>query len=348
LRPLLFNGCLRMASRLSFYERKRIKYLREIKKDTRREIGIILWRDHSVLSKEYNRNKKRWWHYDPEYANIRTKQRTYWKKKQCKKIRMDNELESYILKKLEIWRTAEKAAGRRNKIDRKICNDRTKTSWISIRRYIDSKFGSYIKYILIQEKKLKKYKKREKRWKRKWGKIKHRIFIDIRPKIIGTKKEIWHFEVDFIESIKWDKTVILTLIDKASRKKFAYKLPDKKSDRVLKILKKIIKKYSVKSMTFDNDNWFAKHYKLWILTYFCHTYSSREKWQVENGNRGYRKFFPKKTKLKNISQKDVDYVTDYLNNLPMKCLSFLTPNEFYEKEISKLNTNILLKKSLVQ
>jgi IS30 family transposase len=101
-------------------------------------------------------------------------------------------------------------------------------------------------------------------------------------------------------------------------------------------------------MTFDNDNWFARHYALWIPTYFCHTYSSREKWQVENANRGYRKFFPKKTELKNISQKDLDLATDYLNNLPMKCLSYLTPREYIKEFNVNLNTNLLLCNKVVQ
>jgi IS30 family transposase len=174
------------------------------------------------------------------------------------------------------------------------------------------------------------------------------VFIDLRPVIIGQKQEIWHFEVDFIESVKWDSTVILTLIDKCSRKKYAYLLPDRKSDRVFKILISAIQDNSIESMTFDNDNGFAKHYKLWISTYFCHTYSSREKWQVENGNRGYRKFFPKKTILKNISQEDLDVATNYLNNLPMKCLSYLTPDEYYNQKLSILNTNLSLTKKVVQ
>lgn len=337
-----------MACRISSRERKRIKNLRERKKYSRRKIGWMLWRDHTVLMKEYKRNKKRWWSYDPKYADHKAYVRVHFKKKQCKKIRMNSVLEKYIVEKLEVWRSAEKVAGRRNKVDMKKFNETEKVSWISIRRYIDSRFGSYLKYILIQEKKLKKYKKRAKRWKRQWGKIKNRTFIDVRPMIIGQKLELWHLEVDFIESVKGDSTVFLVCIDKTWRKKYAIKLPDKKSNRVFDALKQIIKEHDIKSMTFDNDNGFAKHYNLWIPTYFCHTYSSREKWQVENANRSYRKFFPKKTKLKNISQADLDLATDYLNNLPMKCLNYLTPNEYFNEFISHLNTNFVLSNKVVQ
>lgn len=337
-----------MACRISSRERKRIKNLRERKKHSRREIGGILWRDHTVLMKEYKRNKKRWWSYDPKYADHKAYVRVHLKKKQCKKIRMNNVLEKYIIEKLEVGWSAEKVAGRWNNVDKKIFCETEKTSWISIRRYIESRFWSYLKYTLIQEKKLRKYKKRVKRWKRQWGRIKNRIFIDLRPMIIGQKLELWHLEVDFIESIKGDSTVLLVCLDKTLRKKYAVRLPNKKSDIVFNALKKIIKDHDISSMTFDNDNWFAKHYNLWIPTYFCHTYSSREKWQVENANRSYRRFFPKKTELKNISQKDLDLATDYLNNLPMKCLSYLTPNEYSKEFISHLNTNFVLSNKVVQ
>jgi len=337
-----------MACRITSRERRRMKNLREKKKYSRRKIADILWRDHTVLMREYKRNRKRWWSYDPKYADHKAYVRAHFKKKQCKKIRMNNVLEKYIIKKLEVGRTAERVAGRWNNVDRKIFNETEVISWISIRRYINSRFWSYLKYVLIQEKKLRKYKKKAKHWKRQWGKIKNRIFIDLRPIIIGLRTEIWHLEVDFIESIKWDSSVLLTCLDKTSRKKYAVRLPDKKSDRVFSALKEIIKDHNIKSMTFDNDNWFARHYNLWIPTYFCHTYSSREKWQVENANRSYRKFFPKKTELKNISQKDLDLATDYLNNLPMKCLSYLTPNEYLEEFISHLNTNFVLFNKVVQ
>ncbi len=287
-----------MACRISSRERKRIKNLRERKKYSRRKIGYMLWRDHTVVMKEYKRNKKRWWSYDPKYADHKAYVRVHFKKKQCKKIRMNSVLEKYIIEKLEVWRSAEKVAGRRNEVDKNKFNETEKVSWISIRRYIDSRFWSYLKYTLIQEKKLRKYKKRAKLWKREWWRIKNRIFIDIRPIIIGQKLELCHLEVDFIESIKGDSMVFLVCIDKLSREKYAIKLTDKKSDRVFDALKQIIKDHDIKSMTFDNDNWFAKHYNLWIPTYFCHTYSSREKWQVENANRSYRKFFPKKNRTK--------------------------------------------------
>lgn len=338
-----------MALRLTKQQRDEIQYLRDHQHYSRRDIEDIMWKDHSVLLREYNRNKKRWWVYDPKLAQQKTYLRNRNKKKQCKIIRMCNSLEDYVLEKLEIWRSPECVAGRWNDVERAIYQLKYKyllplTSWSSIRRYIHSRYGYRIKDHMIWHGKLKKNRRKPKREKRTWGKIKHRIFIDKRPLIVSKPATIGHFECDFIESIRWDKTVFLTLVDKFSRLKIAIKLPNKESKLVLKTLKYLIKKYDIKSITFDNDNGFALHYLLWIPTYFCHTYSSREKGQIEEWNGEYRDFFSKKTEFKNITQEEIDQVTDYLNNKPFKCLKYYTPNEIWEQEIVKQKTIYLADK----
>lgn len=322
-----------MAYRLTLWEKKRISELRKIHMSWRK-IWEILHRDHTVVMREYNRNKKRWWHYDPIYAHLRSKQRKYYKKKQCKTIRLYNVLESYIIHHLKQWRRAETIAGRWNSIDKKESQNLTEEilpsiSWSSIRRYLNSKYSSNLKYILEQKKLLKHYKKKAEHGKREWWRIKFRVFINDRPIVVWNKQEWWHCEADFIESIRDDSSVILTIIEKVSRERRAIKLPNKNSEIVLQCLQDMVNTQWFKSITFDNDTSFALHYKLSIPTYFCHTYSSREKWQVERWNRWYRKFFPKKTEIKNLSQGEIDRASRYLNDYPLKCLDYKTPSEVY-------------------
>lgn len=319
-----------------------IKKYREVDWLSWREIWRCMWRNHTVLYREYRRNKKRWGHYDPHYATNRAKQRTYGKKKQSKKIRMHNELEQYVITYLRLWWTAETISWRRNNHIKKQYPELPSISSASIRRFVESRYGSWLKHDLTQSKLLKHYKKKSILWKRKWGKIKHRIFIDERPDMVWEKKEWGHCEVDFIESVKEDTTVILVVIEKMTRVRRAILLPNKNSNVVQSWLSMIIKKFNLQSMTFDNDNWFAKHYMLWISTYFCHTYSSREKWQVERWNRWYRKFFPKKTILKNISQEHLDLASNYLNSYPLKCLNYLSPHEIYLQISPKVKQKINL------
>ena len=342
-----------MASRLIKSERVRLKELRDTEKRTWRDIWFILSRAHTTVMREYNNNKKRWWHYDPDYAEQKAYKRKHDKKKQCKKIRMNNPLEDYIREQLTLWRSAECVAGRRNKLKRyeyEYFRDLT-ISWSSVRRFIHSKFAYDLKYVLVEEKLLKKHKKKAKRRKRKWWNIVGRTFVDARPTLISNKEEVGHGEVDFIVSQKGDSSVLLVIIDMLTKERYAYRLPNRKSKWVATILRQAAIDHWLKSYTVDNDLWFARHEDMWIPVYFCHTYSSREKWLVERANRWYRKYFPKKSLLKNISQEDVDEVTSHLNNLPMKCLGYLTPNEYSKQksyEYTMKLQKILSSTSLVQ
>lgn len=343
VKPFIDN-LLEMSSRLTKQERDELAYLRDKEWYSRRKVWLIMKRDHTVVMREYQRNKKRWWWYDPKYADRKARNKKYWRKRQSKKIRIHDELENYIIEHLNAWWAAECVAGRWNKIARKKTSiPEVLTSGISIRRYINSRYGSYIKRHLQQIKRLRTYKKRKVREKRTGWNIKHRVFIDQRPLYVSHPTNIGHYECDFIESIKGETTVLITLIEKLTRHKIAVKLPSRESEIVKNVLLKLIKKWWIKSITFDNDNGFSKHYLLWIDTYFCHTYSSREKGQIENGNRGYRTFLPKWTILKNISQDKVSEISQYLNDYPMKCLDYLTPNEKYESEILKLRSQTAVK-----
>jgi IS30 family transposase len=63
--------------------------------------------------------------------------------------------------------------------------------------------------------------------------------------------------------------------------------------------------------------------------YFTHPYSSWEKWTVERINWFIRRFFPKWTDFTNITDEQIQFVEDWINNRPMTCLNFKTPNEVF-------------------
>jgi IS30 family transposase len=240
-------------------------------------------------------------------------------------------LEYMIRRYLKEWWSAEMISMRLEK------EYKYKLAGITIRRYVDSRFWYDIKEYLVREWHLKKYRKRN---VEKWSRIIKRVSIDMRALYISNPWEVWHYECDFIESIRGDKTVILRLIDKYSRRRIAIKLENKWAELVRDQIKECIERYRIRSITFDNDLSFALHWQLWVETYFCHPYSSREKWLVEWSNSEYRKPRPKKTALKNISQFDIDKYTNYLNNRPMKCLQWKSAYEVnFQCNISYLPTN---------
>jgi len=97
-----------------------------------------------------------------------------------------------------------------------------------------------------------------------------------------------------------------------------------------KIASQVKKIPSAKSITFDNGGEFSQFGLLSIYgiqTYFCDPGAPYQKGQVERTNVSLHKFIPKKTDFNNITEEQIQYANDKLNNLPRKCLNFLTPNE---------------------
>jgi IS30 family transposase len=133
-----------------------------------------------------------------------------------------------------------------------------------------------------------------------------------------------------IVSKKWFKWAVLTLIDRKTRMPQIFKLKDKSSKNVMKLIVSVKEKLWIKTVTFDNWLEFAFHQmlnKIWIDTYFCEPYHSREKWSIENLNKIIRIFFPKGAIFDNISHQKIRSVSKIIANTPREILDFLSPNQ---------------------
>jgi transposase, IS30 family len=148
-------------------------------------------------------------------------------------------------------------------------------------------------------------------------------------------------ESDFIVSVKGDKTALATNIDRKSRYLQAKLIPERTCDEANRVLEDMMNIYNtektrIHSVTLDNDVAFQHHReirdKLKIATYFCHPYSSWEKGQIEYGNRLIRRQIPKKSRLANYSQNEIDRFLEKSNNTPRKCLGWKTPIQVLREE----------------
>ena len=72
-----------------------------------------------------------------------------------------------------------------------------------------------------------------------------------------------------------------------------------------------------------------------MQSYFCEPYHSWEKGTIENRNGIIRRYFPKGTDFSKISQEQIKYVQDKINNMPMKLLGFKTPKEVHDEMVQK-------------
>jgi IS30 family transposase len=166
----------------------------------------------------------------------------------------------------------------------------------------------------------------------KWSKIKWRVWLDKRPKEANNRSEKGHFEADLIVSNKWNKSALLTLTDRKTRLPRIFKLENKKSTNIMEIIVWIKDEIGIKSVTFDNWMEFAFHQilqQIWINTYFCEPYHSREKWSIENLNRIIRRFFPKWTNFADIIEEEIEKVCNIIADSPREILGFKSSNQVH-------------------
>jgi len=297
---------------------------------TQKEIADILWKNKSTISREIKLNSivkkwKTWREYLAKDAHLKAYIRRYYCKTQSMKINMNSKMKLFI-----IYHLKRKDILPSPKIIAKLWNH-TQTekkyhiTHTSIYSWLETWMWNKYKDLLLY-----KYKWYKKVQAKKWSRIIWRIWLDKRPEEANNRSEKGHFEADLIVSKKWCKYALLTLIDRKTRLPRIHLLKDKSSKTIMDIIKSEKEKYWIKSVTFDNWMEFAFHQMLqevWIDTYFCEPYHSREKWSIENLNRVIRRFFPKWTDFATISKKKIKSICKIIADTPREILDYVSPNQ---------------------
>lgn len=95
-----------------------------------------------------------------------------------------------------------------------------------------------------------------------------------------------------------------------------------------------MKQYIAHTITFDNGSEFTQHEriteKLGTIVYFADPYSSWQRGANENSNRQLRAYLPKRSDIRNLTQKELDNIAWELNNKPRRRLHWHTPHEVYD------------------
>ena len=177
----------------------------------------------------------------------------------------------------------------------------------------------------------RKRKRGNKRHKR--GNILQRQWIDHRSQLAAKRARKGDLECDIMLG-KDRKPGLLVVLDRRTRKTWIRRLKTKNARHVIQLIKGICRKEGqVKTLTFDNDQSFAEHYRLQqlgIKTFFTHPYSSQEKGSVENRIGLIRMFFPKQTQFENVTAAEVKKVENWINNRPLRMFGYKTPNQIHQ------------------
>jgi len=159
-----------------------------------------------------------------------------------------------------------------------------------------------------------------------------------RPKVILKRKEPGHYEIDTVHSLRGISASVLTVIERAKRKVWFFRLPDRTAESVNKVLESFFNNLpkKPKSITVDNGPEFTELYRLERLfaglqVYYCEPYKSWQRGSVELANGKLRRHFPKKTDFSLVTQEQLNFVEQRINNKPMKLLGYNTPQAAFEE-----------------
>src|SRR5699024_5738748 len=163
------------------------------------------------------------------------------------------------------------------------------------------------------------------------GKLTGRTCITDRPEVVEERSRLGDIEVDLMVG-KAHKSALLVLTDRTTLLTKLKKVTSRKAgpmaDHITSQLSGIPSGF-IKTLTFDNDKAFAKHQeiasRLEADTYFTRTYTSQDKGTVENRIWVIRRFFPKGTDLRKISNERIKTVEEYLNFRPIRKFDYLNP-----------------------
>lgn len=318
------------------------------------EIASVLGRSPSTISREIKRNsslidfrlnnniqeknKKENYYYLPDKAQVKYEKRKKeaWKQKPILKW-LDIFLK--VVEYIKLWYSPQ------------IVSWKLKEDWIwkisheAIYQFIynkDFRFLKLWKYLPQQHK-----KRKIKTWRKlKRTLIPNRVDISQRPKEVETREKVWHWEWDSIEWKRWSWSSLHVSVERKTRlirvRKINKKTAENTNNAIENIFRDIPKKLRLTS-TFDNWSeftaWEDLKKRLDMNIYFTHPYASREKWTVERMNWFIRRFFPKWTDFNKVTKEEIQYVEDWINNRPMACLNFKSPNEAFEIELLNINVN---------
>mgnify|MGYP000182651234 CR=1 FL=1 len=294
-----------------------------------RDIGRALKKDPSSVSREIKKNSVNG-EYNPHKADHKAYVRRKYSKYQGMKVRENPEIEKYVWEKMQspfLW-SPEQIAGRIRR-EKGIV-----VSYNAIYKYLDNTpQGSHLWYLVTKQTRRKKIKRK----KRKKELIPNRVWIDEREDSANRREVFGHFEGDTMGRKRSHSANVLSVVrERMSRKLLAVRVP--RLRYAMDGFKELLSPYTeiVKSMTLDNGVENVRHEELGCSTFFCHPFSSWEKGSVEQVIGLIRKYIPKKADLKNYSDQEITLIIERINNTPMKCLDWRTPNEVFNEELSKV------------
>ena len=281
------------------------------------KIANVIGVHKSTISRELRRNRGQRG-YRPQQAHRFAEQR----RRKSVRNRISTQTWGQIEEKLrEDWSPEQVSGWLKNNTETSVSHE-----WVYQHIYRDKWAGGDLhKHLRCQKKRRKRTGDYDRR-----GKIPNQVSIEDRPEIVDNRERIGDWEADTIIGAG-KQGAIVTLVERKSRFTLLKQVTRRTAAAVEEAIPDLLKPYptAVHTITFDNGKEFANHQniaqKLQADMFFAHPYSSWERGTNENTNGLIRQYFPKGSAFSSITDDQVFFVKERLNDRPRKCLDFLAP-----------------------
>ena len=157
------------------------------------------------------------------------------------------------------------------------------------------------------------------------------------PDTIRSRTRIGDWEGDTVYGAV-GKGLLVTLVDRKSKLLRMGLLVKRSAEETRLVIEKRLKGLPVKSISLDNGSEFSEFRKLEqdlsTLVYFAEPHKPWQRGTNENTNDIVRFFFPKGFDFRTITDEDIQFVEDLINNRPRACLNWKTPAEVFLESVA--------------
>ena len=178
----------------------------------------------------------------------------------------------------------------------------------------------------------RRYKRRKRHYGlEKRGRLQGKPMIETRPSSVEARQELGHYEGDTVHGAVWEKTCIVTLVERATGLLLMGRSPDKTVKSVNKVMIRLLHEspLPVRTLTLDNGTEFHGYREVEAATgvqvYFARPHHPWQRGSNENTNGLLRQYWPKRTSMQKLSQRQCDQVAQKINSRPRKRYGYLSP-----------------------
>ena len=178
----------------------------------------------------------------------------------------------------------------------------------------------------------RRYKRRKRHYGlEKRGRLQDKPTIDSRPGHVEDREEVGHYEGDTVHGASWEKTCVVTLVERVTGLLLMGVSPDKTVKSVNNVMIRLLRKspLPVRTLTLDNGTEFHGYRTVEKATgvqiYFARPHHPWERGSNENTNGLVRQYLPKRTSMADLTQRQCNQIARKLNSRPRKRHGYLSP-----------------------